>query len=220
MTLLSAVPRQSEELAIKGLIQPMTCDAVELSPAEAAVVNVEMYPADAAVEEDTSEVSGSEALPASEEMVSGLVTVLTHWVKEAANQGGVCKPGPFHSLRPPNISIGEYLKRVRKYFFCSVECFLIALIYMDRVGKISTSMAVNDYTVHRLLLVSVMLAAKFQDDVFYSNRYYAEVGGMKVQEVNRLEAGMLRLLGWKMFVLPQEYQLYHSLVSEATCQGN
>merc|ERR1712216_1092466 len=100
----------------------------------------------------------------------------------------------------------------------SDECFVIALVYIDRLSKMESNVTVCDLTIHRLLLITVMTAAKFQDDVYYSNKYYAKVGGIRLKEVNALEAFLLKLLDWKMCVTPQEYELYHKLVYQSVYQ--
>jgi len=168
-----------------------------------------------AVEEDTSEVPRIEVLGAGEEFIDGLGSVLSCWVKETA--ATPYKRGRFHSVRAPPMTVVDYLTRIRKYFLCSDECFVMALVYIDRMSKTGdSSVLVCDLTVHRLLLVALVMAAKVHDDVYYSNAYYAKVGGLSIEEVNSLEASMLKLLNWKVFVSAQEYQLYHGLVMEAT----
>lgn len=160
-----------------------------------------------------------EVIAAGEEFITGFGLVLTSWVEPT--NAVVDRPArvtPFHSVRVPPICIKDYLRRIRKYFVCTDECFVLALIYIDRVAKIDAVMAVCALNVHRLLLLTVMLAAKFNDDVYYSNAYYAKVGGMALKEVNALEARLLRMLNWHLLVDPVEYQLYHSLVRKATTE--
>merc|ERR1719401_226064 len=149
---------------------------------------------------------------ASEEFLLGLGVVLDLWVQENAGISKSQEPGRFHSSQPPSISIQNYIKRLRKYFLCSDECFVFALVYMDRIGKKNLSMSVCDFTVHRLLVIALMLAAKFHEDKIYVNTYYAKAGGLSLKEVNLLERVMLQELGWKMFVTTHEYKLYHRLV--------
>jgi hypothetical protein len=57
----------------------------------------------------------------------------------------------------------------------------------------------------RLLLAALTCAAKFYDDVYYSNAYYAKVGGVSTQELNQLEAAFLEIVDWRLFVTPEEY---------------
>ena len=48
----------------------------------------------------------------------------------------------------PTISFHQYYSRIVKYSECSRSCFLIMLIYLDRIQQ---------YCVHRVILISVML---------------------------------------------------------------
>merc|ERR1719329_1970064 len=88
----------------------------------------------------------------------------------------------------------------------------MALVYIDKIGKTNDSMTVCDLTVHRLLVIAVMIASKFHDDKFYDNRYYGKAGGLSLREVNMLEALMLKELNWNVCVNADEYRFYHETV--------
>ncbi|CAE8625639.1 unnamed protein product, partial [Polarella glacialis] len=55
-------------------------------------------------------------------------------------------------------------------------------------------------------------AAKFQDDVFFTNAHYAKIGGLRVDELNALERRFCQLLDWRLFVKPGEFELYRKIV--------
>ena len=55
----------------------------------------------------------------------------------------------FHAKNVPSVSIKDYLKRINKYAKCSQECFILALIYIDRITKVDKSLSLNPFTVHR-----------------------------------------------------------------------
>lgn len=57
-----------------------------------------------------------------------------------------------------------------------------------------------------------MLAAKFFDDHYYSNAYYARVGGVRSKEINILEVHFLTLIGYQLYVSPSEYEQYRNNV--------
>jgi hypothetical protein len=122
----------------------------------------------------------------------------------------------FDAVRPPSISIHDYLARIQKYFACSQECFVIALVYLDRIALKHPTFAISRLNIHRLVITAVMLAVKFFDDVYYSNVYYSKVGGVKVHEMNILECRFLELIGWRLYVSPQEYERYMNSVVDAT----
>ncbi|KAF4719359.1 mitochondrial peripheral inner membrane protein, partial [Perkinsus olseni] len=93
----------------------------------------------------------------------------------------------FHSVTVPNITVSDYLLRLSKFFHCSGECFVIALVYLDRAVKESSYSAsladaeeekesspfnITRLNVHRLLLTALTLAAKYYDDCYYANKRY------------------------------------------------
>ncbi|PNW87325.1 hypothetical protein CHLRE_02g118050v5 [Chlamydomonas reinhardtii] len=106
----------------------------------------------------------------------------------------------FHGLRPPPIGLQAYVERVAKFTKCSPVCFVMALVYMDLLAQRDPDMLPTPLNVHRLLLSGVLVAAKLTDDHYYNNAFYGRVGGVSVQEINRLELELLRLLDYRLHV--------------------
>jgi len=140
-----------------------------------------------------------------EGLVTALANVLTHLVSLGCKAH---RATIFHAAAPPQISIQDYLARIAKYYQCSHGCLILGLIYIDRLVKLHPDFVVSSLNIHRLLSTSIMLAAKFHDDVFYSNKYYGKVAGVRVTELNRLEEKFLQLLNWHLYVVSEEYDEY------------
>lgn len=155
--------------------------------------------------------------------VDAFANVMTHIASGSTRNGDSPFNGRrytrFHAVRAPQLTILDYLHRIANFFACSHECFVFALIYVDRIVKIHPDFTICKLSVHRLLVTSVMLAAKFFDDVYYSNAYYAKVGGVHVSELNALEALFLKLIDFRLHVLPAEFEQYRTHVLSAA-QGN
>lgn len=123
----------------------------------------------------------------------------------------------FHGLRAPSLSIQQYVDRIFKYSSCSPSCFVIAHIYVDRFIQ-RTNLRLTSLNVHRLLITSVMVAAKFMDDAFFNNAYYARVGGVATSELNELEMKFLFGVDFQLHVSVQTFKKYCSaLKKEAPC---
>lgn len=141
-----------------------------------------------------------------------LSTVLEKLV--AANDARVTQTGEtqpitkFHALRAPQISIADYVDRIFKYASCSSECFVLALIYIDRIIQ-RQAFVINSLNVHRVIITSVMLAAKFFDDHYFKNGFYAKVGGVPCNEMNSLEVEFLFLINFSLHVPPETFQKYY-----------
>lgn len=55
-----------------------------------------------------------------------------------------------------------------------------------------------------------MIAAKYFDDVYYTNSFYAEVGGINVDELNNLEVDFLCKIRFNLYVTPDVFQKYYN----------
>ncbi|XWS47721.1 hypothetical protein CRYUN_Cryun13aG0008600 [Craigia yunnanensis] len=118
----------------------------------------------------------------------------------------------FHGLTRPTISIRSYLERIFKYANCSPSCFVVAYVYLDRFVQMQPSLPINSFNVHRLLITSVLVSAKFMDDMYYNNAYYAKVGGISIVEMNLLEVDFLFGLGFQLNVTPATFHTYCSFL--------
>jgi len=151
---------------------------------------------------------------ASTDVVAALGKVLARLVSssEVSNQGesaASCVKSRFDAVSVPKVSLHDYLFRIEKHFQCSLECYVFALVYIDRILKLHPQYRVTPLNIHRLLVTSVMVAAKFQDDIYYGNDFYARVAGVTLKEINALEAHFLRLMAWHVNVSIHEYNGYH-----------
>ncbi|CAD8079260.1 unnamed protein product [Paramecium primaurelia] len=61
----------------------------------------------------------------------------------------------FHASRAPSISIQNYIQRIAKYTNCNSVCFVLALIYLDKVQEMHQDVVLNSNCIHRYELVIV-----------------------------------------------------------------
>eukprot|EP00171_Calliarthron_tuberculosum_P002381 IDg2381t1 len=75
-----------------------------------------------------------------------------------------------------------------------------AMFFFDR------RMRPSQFNIHRLLITAVMISAKLFDNAWFSNNHYAKVGGLtSIEEMNRLELEMLKLLEFRVHVSLPEF---------------
>lgn len=115
------------------------------------------------------------------------------------------RTSPFALSKPPFISLAGYIHRLYSCMHCSVECFVLARIYLDRI---STKYPITAYSVHRSVLLSVVVAAKYHDDRYYTNAHYAKVGGISVETLNELEARFLQCIEYQLWVEEDVYEVF------------
>ena len=68
----------------------------------------------------------------------------------------------------------------------------------------------TELNVHRVVICAVLLAAKFFDDAYYNNAFYAKVGGVLVSEINGLEVDFLFRINFSLHVPPEEFEKYRA----------
>ncbi|KAL0341154.1 UNVERIFIED_CONTAM: Cyclin-U4-1 [Sesamum radiatum] len=113
------------------------------------------------------------------DVMNNVIKYLSSFLQRIAESNDVfgvpLKTSIFHGLTRPSISILCYMERIYKYANCSPSCFVVAYIYIDRFVQKQPLLPISSFTVHRLLIASVLVSAKFMDDMFYNNAYYAKV---------------------------------------------
>jgi len=121
----------------------------------------------------------------------------------------------FCSLGVFPLTIKQYLIRIAFYTGCTEESLIFSLIYIDRLGALDGRFMVTSYNVHRLVLTSILMAAKFYDDIHFKNSHYANVGGISVKEINILEKIFLNELNFDLHVGKKLYKWYRKCFDKA-----
>lgn len=70
----------------------------------------------------------------------------------------------FQSSKVPSISIRDYLSRVVKYSNCSAECYIIALVYLDRVINKKKDFYISTLNIHKLLITRFVF---LENDLYF-----------------------------------------------------
>ena len=95
----------------------------------------------------------------------------------------------------------------------------MALIYIDRLIQ-RNNFLLTELNVHRVVITAILLAAKFFDDAYYNNAYYAKVGGVLVSEMNGLEVDFLFRINFSLHVTPDLFHKYRAeLASHSVSAG-
>ena len=74
-----------------------------------------------------------------------------------------------------------------KFMHSSTSSFVHALALIDRLQENHPEFILSRRNIHRLLLAASVISAKYQEDFFYKNSYYASVGGVNLALLNSLE---------------------------------
>jgi len=117
----------------------------------------------------------------------------------------------FSTRGAPSITLMDYVKRIAAYSKVTPELWVICVVYLLQLKKIHQTPFNLDVLVfhknnHRLVACLTFLAVKFHLDVPPSNAFMAQVYGISVAEMNRLEMAILNMLEWKLYVSPKNYE--------------
>lgn len=122
----------------------------------------------------------------------------------------------FHAPVAPQMTIYKYIHRICQHTETSDESFIIALVYIDRIINLTPKFQLNYHTVHRILLVTLLVASKFHDDLYNSNEWFARVGGVTLEEINRLEILFINRLEFNCMVTRKEFQTFINAIEKTT----
>lgn len=107
-------------------------------------------------------------------------------------------------------TVKRYVLRMMKYARCSMCNIVIGFIYLERIKRDYPVLMLSPTNLQRLLLTAVMVASKQFDDIYYSNKHWADVGELSTAAVNTLELKFLGLLNFACNVQREEYDSYIS----------
>ena len=100
---------------------------------------------------------------------------------------------PFMIKNIPSMSIKDYLIRLSQFTKMNESTIILILIYIDRICNIN-NFRLSYRNIYKLILSSMIVAIKYNEDNFYSSEIYAKLGGLSVHELNYLEFQFLILI--------------------------
>ena len=93
------------------------------------------------------------------EVIASILEELVRKGEEQRRKSSNRKMTKFHGLRAPLIGLSDYLERIAVFSGCSSECFVLMLIYIDRLVT-NNSMQIDRLNVHRLTITANLIGCK------------------------------------------------------------
>ena len=107
----------------------------------------------------------------------------------------------------PNITIKDYLIRIQNYSGMEKSTLILSMILIDHMCK-KSNIVLTIYNIHRVLFSSVLISIKYNEDSYYDNTFYAQIAGIKPNELKLLEYKFLELNDFNVYVKDTEYEQY------------
>ena len=115
---------------------------------------------------------------------------------------------PFMTKNIPSMSIKDYLIRLSQFTKMNESTIILILIYIDRICNIN-NFRLSYRNIYKLILSSMIVAIKYNEDNFYSSEIYAKLGGLSVHELNYLEFQFLILIKFSLFIEKDLFDKYN-----------
>ncbi|WVF66148.1 hypothetical protein IAT40_000888 [Kwoniella sp. CBS 6097] len=111
----------------------------------------------------------------------------------------------------PSLEFSKFVGRLLTVTSVSHSVTLIALLYIYRL-KINNRFHATPGSEQRPFVAALMLGNKYLDDNTYTNSTWAELAGMQLPEINRMEKEFLDGLSYELGVDISEYQRWKMLL--------
>jgi hypothetical protein len=118
---------------------------------------------------------------------------------------------PFSTKSPAKVTLQYFFGRIKRYSKIEESTLIIILIYADRMCTTS-GIILNPHNIHRIILGCLLLAIKYNEDIYFTNEQYAKIGGVSLEELNRLESNSIVLLNFKLYISEDLFQKYSKYI--------
>ena len=125
------------------------------------------------------------------------------------NENEITKP--FLSKKIPSISIKNFFERICNLTKIENSTLILILIFIDRICEFN-EIELNYFNIHKLIIASLIVSIKYNEDYYYSNKIYAKICGISREEINKLEIEFLKLLEFNLFVDDEIYFQYSDFI--------
>jgi len=125
----------------------------------------------------------------------------------------------FYYKHIPTITIEDYIKRIYKCTKMNLSSLINSIIYIDTFCEMN-KYVLSMHNIHRMLLTSCLLSIKFNEDVNVNTKYYAEVAGIPIQDLNNLEFYFIVKIRFSLFVNYYIYQKYFEYFCKYKISGD
>lgn len=119
---------------------------------------------------------------------------------------------PFTSQSPSQIPIKTYLTRIITFTQIELNTLITSLIYLDRY-LLKTNTTLTYSNIHRLLICSILSSIKYNEDTIFRMNYYAQIFGVSLKELRKLERAFVTKMGFDFYVNNELFEQYKGFIN-------
>ncbi|KAH7380508.1 hypothetical protein DE146DRAFT_302271 [Phaeosphaeria sp. MPI-PUGE-AT-0046c] len=121
---------------------------------------------------------------------------------------------PLVSDAHPTIGFKKWVATILTTTQVAQNVILLALLFIYRLKLTNPTVKGKPGSEYRLLTVALMLGNKFLDDNTYTNKTWAEVSGISVQEVHIMEVEFLSNMRYSLFTSKKKWEEWHAILGK------
>ncbi|KAL4978336.1 cyclin-domain-containing protein [Aspergillus desertorum] len=109
----------------------------------------------------------------------------------------------------PTTAFQKWVSNILSTTQVSQNVILLALLFIYRLKKFNPAVRGKKGSEYRLMTVALMLGNKFLDDNTYTNKTWADVSRISVQEIHVMEVEFLSNLRYNLYASEKEWAQWH-----------
>lgn len=156
---------------------------------------------------DTESVDLDKSTLSLPKLITSISNVFMEIIQENRLNTSFIQKDVFYSRHIPSISLEEYIERIVSYSNIEISTLISSVIYIDKLCEINNYILCNN-NIHRIVLSSILVSAKMNEDCHGNNAYFSRIGGIGNMEMNALEYAFCSYLDYKLYILPENYTKY------------
>ena len=117
------------------------------------------------------------------------------------------KESVFSAKDPPQISILDYLNRIKYYSQIENNTLICSLIYIDKLCTLS-EIVLTELNIHRILFTAILLSIKYNEDLIYKMDYYSKIAGVSLKELKKLESEFVSKINFELYINEKDFEKY------------
>ena len=125
----------------------------------------------------------------------------------------ILKDNIFYLENLPPISLEKYVQHLVKYTQMNISTLILAVMYIDEFCE-KYKYFLTSNNIYRLILISVFISLKYNEDIFINANAYASIAGVSVEDLKNLEFQMCVALDFSFFIKSKNYQQYFQYFSK------
>ena len=114
----------------------------------------------------------------------------------------------FYLSNIPKISLNDYIKRIMNHTKTNISTLINTIIYIDNFCE-RNNYILRLNNIYLIILSAYLLSIKFNEDKPINSKFYAKIGGIRVDVLNDLEYYLYLNLHFSLFVKEDLYNYYY-----------